>query len=234
MVPQQLKQIPVRAAGVPPAPESLLIVVLPVPCLAQVLLWVPATSSWRKRSGWKPTTVFGFVVLLGWSAGSLGTWMSMRWGGTGGERPVSHLARLLTARAHSLRQEGKLSGRRSRNNTATGTNCATGLLFLLLAQSQMWLWHPNQSVCLLLLSDVPLKGQHLGSLASHQLLRLQSGLSHCCCPGCFTGSFQPKASLRSCCHLPVLASAPGLWQYMGHHSSPSGGNQNARSIKVGL
>lgn len=234
MVPQQLKQMPVRAAGVPPAPGSLLIVVLPVPCLAQVLLWVPATSSWRKRSGRKPTTVFGFVVLLGWSAGSLGTWMSMRWGGPGGERPVSHLAHLswqlvltLWGRRGNWVEEGRGTIQQEALTVPQG-------FYFFAGQGQMWLWHPNQSVCLLLLSDVPLKGQHLGSLASHQLLRLQSGLSHCCCPGCFTGSFQPKASLRSCCHLPVFAAAPGLWQYMGHHSSPSGGNQNARSIKVGL
>lgn len=51
-----------------------------------------------------------------------------------GEACVTPRTPLLTARARSLRQEENLSGRRSRNNTATGTTCATGLLFLLLAK----------------------------------------------------------------------------------------------------
>lgn len=34
-------------------------------CLARVLLWVPATSPWGERTGWKPTTVFWFCSLGG-------------------------------------------------------------------------------------------------------------------------------------------------------------------------
>lgn len=39
------------------------------------------------------------------------------------------------------------------------------------------------------------------------------------------------ASLGSCCHLPDV---PSLWQHVGNHSSPSGGNQSTKCIKVSL
>ncbi|XP_064509476.1 max dimerization protein 4 isoform X1 [Pseudopipra pipra] len=45
-------------------------------------------------------------------------------------------------------------------------------------------------------------------------------------------SFQPKASLRSCCHSLIFAAVPALWQYTGHHSSPSGGNWSIKCIEV--
>lgn len=136
--------------------------------------------------------------------------MSMQWWHQPGGCLCHTSHASVTARAHSLRQEEHWSGRRLRNNTARGTSCATGLLFLLLAEVNNNVTLGSSSVCLLLLSDTVLKGQHMGGLASHQLLRLQSGCSCSCCPGCSMGSFQPKASLGSCCHLPVLAAAPGL------------------------
>lgn len=68
-------------------------------------------------------------VLLARSAGGLGTWVRVH-------RRVTHLCHTSHASDSSCslcRQESS-SGRRLRSNTATGTNCATGLLFLLLAR----------------------------------------------------------------------------------------------------
>ncbi|XP_039238918.1 max dimerization protein 4 isoform X2 [Pipra filicauda] len=53
-----------------------------------------------------------------------------------------------------------------------------------------------------------------------------------CCLRFLQGSFQPKASLRSCCHFLIFAAVPALWQYTGHHSSPSGGNWSIKCIEV--
>lgn len=132
------------------------------------------------------------------SAGGVGTWVSVH-------RRVTHLCHTSHASdsSCSLRRQESSSGRRLRSSTATSTNCATGLSFLLPAKVRC------DSGTLISLSASAagtfLKGQHVGSLASHQLLRLHSGLWCWCCPHCFAGSFQPKASLGSCCHLPVLA-----------------------------
>lgn len=79
MVPQQLKLIPVRAAGVPPVPGSCLCVALHK-CSSECL---PGVSEGKGLVQNGPLH-FGFVILLHLSACSLGTWMSVQWGGTGG------------------------------------------------------------------------------------------------------------------------------------------------------
>ena len=92
-VPQQLKQIPLRAAGVPP----VLLFLLTWSCLCVALHKCSSERLSRAHEGkglvGNQPLYFGFVVLLGWSAGSLGTWMSVRCGGTGGGGCLCHTSR---------------------------------------------------------------------------------------------------------------------------------------------
>lgn len=166
-------------------------------------------------------------MLLAWSAGGAGTWVSVH-------RRVTHLCHTSHAcdSSCSLCRQESSSGRRLRSSTATGTNCATGLLFLLLAKVRC------DSGALISLSasaagyipEGTARGQSGQPPAAEALVRSLV----LCCPRCCAGSFQPKASLGSCCHLPSLADVPGLWQHMGNHSSPSSGNQGIKCIKVSL
>lgn len=86
MVLQRSKQITSQSCWCSTCPGVVADMVLPLPCLAQVLLWVPAISLWRRRTGWKLIT----VILLGSSAGSLGMWMSVWWGDEGDTCVIPH------------------------------------------------------------------------------------------------------------------------------------------------
>lgn len=161
MVPQRLKQTPGRAAGVPPAqspswhgPACVL------PCTSAPL---SACLELMKEQDCLETD--GCISVLpcwaglqavqapGWACGgaALGRWC------------LCHSSRQLVL---TLQQEG--------NNREQVLTVPQSFDFFC---SRMWLWDHRQPVCLLLLSDALLKGQHTGSLASHQMLRLRSGLT---------------------------------------------------------
>lgn len=109
LVPQWVKLTPVRAAGVPPALESL----LRWSCLCLPCPRAPLSPSW----------------LLAGPGGGAGTWVSVH-------RRVTHPCHTSHAAdgSCSLCRQGSSSGRRLRSSAAAGTNCATGLLFLLVAK----------------------------------------------------------------------------------------------------
>lgn len=106
--PQWIKQLPVRAAGVPSALESLLTwscLCLALPkCCSEWLLccWLALRAVWVR--GWACTVLWR----------------------------IRHTSHASDSSCSLCRQESS-SGRRMRSST-TGTNCATGLLFLLPAK----------------------------------------------------------------------------------------------------